>query len=190
MSPLTSERGQEMLGYLPGLYQDSVVTQDLLQAEGTEFDALRQALDEIVNQFFARTATWALDRWEQELGLVTDTSQTDSERQDRIVSRIRGTGTATISVVQSVAESYDKGAIDISEEFGSYSLTVYFVNTTGVPPNLGDLKAAVRSVVPAHLDITYRFNYFRWDQLDAMDDTWDQFDALGLTWDELAVYQP
>jgi hypothetical protein len=177
-----------MLTYLPRYYETSRVMRTILQAEGVEFDKLRQALDDTLNQFFVRTATWGLDRWEEELGLPVTPDQLESERRDKIISRLRGYGTATITVVKQVAEAYDKGAIDIVEDHAAYTITVQFVDTTGVPPNLDDLKAAVRAVVPAHLDIKYEFNYFIWDELDKKLWTWDQLDALALTWDELEVY--
>ncbi|CEP67896.1 Bacteriophage Mu, Gp48 [Moorella glycerini] len=185
--PITSTRGQEMLTYLPRYYETSRIMRAILQAEGAEFDKLRQALDEVLDQFYVRTATWGLDRWEEEVGLPVTPDQPEVERQDKIISRLRGYGTATISVVKQVAEAYDKGAIDIVEDHAAYTITVHFVDTTGVPPNLDDLKAAVRTVVPAHLDILYEFNYFLWDEWDKKQETWDQFDSLALTWDQLEV---
>ena len=186
--PITSTRGKEMLSYLPPYYETSRVMRSILQAEGAEFDKLREALDETLNQFFVNTATWGLDQWEEELGLPITPDQLDAERRDKIISRLRGYGTATIYIVKNVAESYDKGAIDIVEDHAAYTITVHFVDTTGVPPNLDDLKAAVRAVVPAHLDILYEFNYFLWQELDSKNWTWDQLDALALTWDALEVY--
>lgn len=177
-----------MTTYLPRYYEISRVMRAILQAEGVEFDKLRQALDETLNQFFIRTATWGLDRWEEEVGLTVTPDQPEAERRDKIISRLRNYGTATIKVVKEVAEAYDKGAIDIVEDHAAYTITVHFVDTTGVPPNLDDLKAAVRAVVPAHLDILYEFNYFLWQDLDAQNWTWDQLDALALTWDEWEVY--
>lgn len=186
--PITSTRGQEMLSYLPRYYETSRVMWAILQAEGSEFDKLRQALDETLDQFFVRTATWGLDMWETELGLTPAHDQPDAERRDKIISRLRGFGTATIGIVKQVAESYDKGAIDVIEDHAAYTVTIRFVDTSGVPPNIDDLKAAVRAVVPAHLDIKYEFNYFVWDELDKKLWTWDQLDALNLTWSELEVY--
>jgi len=186
--PITSTRGKEMLSYLPHYYETSRVVRAILQAEGAEFDKLRQALDETINQFFVNTATWGLDRWEEELGLPITPDQPEAERRDKIISRLRGYGTATIYIVKNVAESYDKGAIDIVEDHAAYTVTVHFEDTTGVPPNLDDLKAAVRAVVPAHLDIQYEFNYFLWQELDQKMWSWDALDSLALQWSELEVY--
>lgn len=185
--PITSTQGQLMLEYLPPYYETSRVMRALLQAGGSEFDKLRQALNETLNQFFVNTAAWGLDRWEEELGLPITPDQPEAERRDKIISRLRGYGTATLYVVKNVAEAYDKGAIDIVEDHAAYTITIQFVDITGVPPNLDDLKAAVRAVVPAHLDILYEFNYFLWQEWDAKNETWDAFDALALTWDQLEV---
>lgn len=176
-----------MLTYLPRYYETSRIMRAILQAEGEEFDKLRQALDETLDQFFVNTATWGLDRWEEELGLPVTPDQPTDERRDKIISRLRGCGTATISVVKQVAESYDNGAIDVIEDFPAYTVTIRFVDTAGVPPNLEDLKVAVRAVVPAHLELQYQFNYFIWDEWDAKSETWDVFDSLSLTWSELEV---
>lgn len=176
-----------MLTYLPRYYETSRIMRAILQAEGAEFDKLRQALDETLDQFFVNTATWGLDKWEAELGLPVTPDQPEAERRGKIISRLRGYGTATIAVVKQVAEAYDKGAIDIVEDHAAYTVTIQFVDTTGVPPNLDDLKAAVRAVVPAHLEILYEFNYFLWDEWDRKQETWDQFDSLMLTWDQLEV---
>ncbi|TMV48116.1 DUF2313 domain-containing protein [Paenibacillus mesophilus] len=177
-----------MMSYLPRYYETSRVMGSVLQAEGTEFDNLRAALDSTLDQFFARTATWSLDAWERELGLTPAPAQPIGERRDKVVSRLRGTGTATIRVVKDVAEAYDNGTIDVVEDHAAYTVTVRFVDTFGVPPNVNNLLDAVRAVLPAHLDLLYEFNYFLWSDLDAGNWTWDQFDALNLTWDQLEVY--
>lgn len=185
---ITSARGQEMMTYLPRYYETSRVMRGIMQVGGAELDNLRQALDEILAQTFVQTATWGLDKWEEELGLPVTPDQPIEERRDKIISRLRGYGTATISVIKSVAEAYDKGRVDVIEDHAAYTVIIRFVDTRGVPPNLADLQAAVRAVLPAHLDVVYQFNYLIWNELDAKGWTWDYLDSLNLTWDELEVY--
>lgn len=185
---ITSTRGQKMLEYVPKYYETSRVIKSVFQADGNEFDLLRTALNDALNQFYVDTATWTLDDWEDELGLVPGNDETNDERRDRIKSRLRGYGTATIYLVKNVAEAYDKGSIDVIQDHPHYKVEIRFVDTTGVPTNLEDLKAAVRAVVPAHLEIFYTYNYLIWNELDNKGWTWDELDALNLTWDELEVY--
>lgn len=185
---LTSPRGEKALSYMPPYYESSRVVQDLFQAEGEELDDWRDTLNQTLDQTFVRTASWALDEWEEELGLSPAPAQPDSERQSRIVSKLRGTGTATIRVVKEVAESYDNGAIEVSENYPAYTITIHFVDTTGIPPNVEDLKAAVRDVVPAHLSLEFVYNYLTFDELENLNLTFDQLATLNLSFDQLMQY--
>lgn len=186
--PVTSVRGRRMTSYLPGYYQSSRVMRALVQGQGGELDRLRQALEETFAQFFVGTATWSLKDWEAELGLPVAPAQPEGERRDKIRSRLRGMGACTIKLVKQVAESYDNGVVEPIEDHAGYTVIIKFVDTRGVPPNIDDLKAAVRAIVPAHLKLQYEYAYFLWSDLDTQGWTWDQLDALSLSWDELEVY--
>lgn len=157
---MISQAGKRMLSYLPKLYETSRVMQSKLDAEGQEIDALRQALDEVLAQTFVQTATWGLDRWEEELGLPPGTGLPDQERRERILSKLRGYGTVTIDVVKAVAESYERGRVEVIPDPPSYTVTIKFVDTRGVPSALPLLQEALRAVIPAHLDIRYEFTYY------------------------------
>lgn len=178
-----------MLSYQPGFFQRSRFVQDQSQNVGVELDDFRTAFTETLDQFFVNTATWGLDRWESELDLTPAQDQPDAERRSRIISRLRGTGTATISIVKQVAESYDRGSIDVIEDFTAYEVTVEFVDTRGTPPNLDDLKKAVRAVVPAHLDLIYKLRYTLYQELNGVY-TYDQIRLSGLTYGDLKTKLP
>jgi hypothetical protein len=188
-NPGTMSRGETMMGYLPDYYRTSRVMRAVLEAQGNELEKLYQAFDNILDQLFIDTASWRLDYWEEELGLKVMPEQPVEQRRDKIKSRLRGQGTATIKLVKQVAETYDKGKVDVIEDVSSYTVTLRFIDTIGIPANLEDLKAAVRAVVPAHLALEFDFNYFIWDELDKKNWTWDELDGLHMTWDELAVYK-
>ncbi|WP_238456865.1 YmfQ family protein [Desulforamulus aeronauticus] len=173
-----------MATYLPRFYETSKVMKSLLQAEGTEFDNLRQAMNEVLEQFFVNTATWGLDIWEQELGIRSSVGKPADQRRAVIKSNIRGIGTVTINLVKNVAESYDGGTVEVIDQPALYQFTVKFVDTRGIPPNLDDLKAAIEAIKPAHLAVKYEFRYLIWDELDAKNLTWDQLDNKNVTWNE------
>ncbi|PYI52711.1 phage portal protein [Paenibacillus flagellatus] len=154
-----------MAGYLPRYYETSRIIRSVLQTEGEEFDLVRETLADTLNQCFVRTSTWGLDVWEDELGLPPAPDQPVGERRDKIVSRLRGVGTATIRVVRDVAESYDYGDVEVMEDAPAYTVVVRFIDTLGAPPNIHDLKAAVRAVLPAHLQVEYAYKYLLVNQL-------------------------
>lgn len=159
-SLLTSPRGREMFSYLPAYYETSRVMQADMNAKGAELDLLFAALDETFQQFFVRTATWGLDRWESELGITTDLSKPLDQRRAVVESKLRGSGKFSGRLVKSVAEAYDGGTVDVSFQPAEWSFTIKFVDTLGIPPNLDDLKAVIEEIKPAHLDVVYEFSYY------------------------------
>ncbi len=156
---MTSPRGREMLTYLPAYYEGSRVMRADMNAKGAELDLLFTALDETLQQFFVRTATWGLDRWESELGIETDLSKPLEQRRAVVESRLRGSGKFSGQLVKSVAEAYDGGKVEVTFQPQEWSFTVKFIDTLGTPPNLEDLKAAIEEVKPAHLKANFEFNY-------------------------------
>lgn len=152
-------RGRELFSYLPTYYETSRVMQSDMDTKGREMDAFYDALNSAADQFFVRTATWGLDRWEAELGIPTDRSKPIEQRRAVLESKLRGAGTFSGRLVKNVAEAYDGGSVNVSFQPGGWSFTVKFVDTLGIPPNLEDLKAAIEEIKPAHLAVEYEFNY-------------------------------
>lgn len=159
MSDLTSPKGQEMLTLLPRYYETSRVMKSILQSQGLEQDELFKALDETLSQFFVDTSTWGLDTWEKELAIPNTAGKPDSQRRSVIKSKLRGIGTVTIALIKSVAEAYDGGTVEVTQQPTLYQFTVKFVDTLGVPHNLDDLKQAIDDVKPAHLTVVYQYKY-------------------------------
>lgn len=144
---------------LPGYYRTSKVMENLTGAEDTELDQFLTKVDEALNQVFVDTATYKLEDWEKDLGIKTDTTKTDSDRRSVIKSRLRGSGTITISHIKNVAESYVNGQVDVIEDNPNFRFTVKFVDPLGIPPNLADLQKVINDLKPAHLGVTYEFTY-------------------------------
>jgi hypothetical protein len=145
--------------YLPTFITDSIVFSEILNAQGAEGDSLDSAMTDVLNQCYVDSATWGLKYWESFLGIPIDELKDTSYRRSVIKSKIRGTGTVTVDLLQSVAQSYDNGEIDVIEHNNLYSFEVQFIGTKGIPPNLTDLQAAIELIKPAHLAVTYTFNF-------------------------------
>lgn len=87
-----------------------------------ELDALWQALDGTLEQYFVSTATWGLEHWENELGITIDASKPVAQRRSVILSKLRGIGTVTVSLIKSVAEAYDGGSVEVTLQPEAYTL--------------------------------------------------------------------
>lgn len=186
-----------MLGYLPPYYDASKVMRAILQAQGSELDKFRYALDDILAQFFVETATWGLDTWERELGIPKIAGKPDAERRSNIIAKLRGIGTVTIATIKNVAESFFGGRVEVTDRQTAYTydvyrdipndpytFTIFFADIYGVPPNIDDLKRVIEEIKPAHLAVVYKYNYLIWATLDNQALTWDALDLKALSWAE------
>ncbi|MFD1885921.1 putative phage tail protein [Paenibacillus wenxiniae] len=157
----SSPKGAELFSYLPAYYERSRIMRVDTDRKGAEMDALYDALDETFQQFFVRTATWGIDRWERELGIVSDTTKPLEQRRAVAESKLRGGGKFSGAQVKNVAAAYERGAVQVTFQPSTWSFTITFLDTIGVPPNLSDLQAMIEQMKPAHLLARYIFRYLR-----------------------------
>lgn len=165
--------------------RSSGVYQALFSAETDQLTDRQNSIDDLVNQMFVDTATWGLEYYEKDLGIVTDTSQTYDERRSVIKSKERGVGTVNRALIKLVSDSYTNGDVDVS--FANSIITVTYTSIYGIPPNEPKLEAAIEEIKPAHLAVTYVFLYIRYEQLDNQY-TYDQMSTK--TYDQLKTQLP
>lgn len=187
--PLSSECGIRMLACCPWYYDTSHIFKWFLQASGAELELMKQGVEEVLNQFFVSSTTWDIDKWEEELGILSVDGKPLEQRRAVILAKLRGIGTATVAMIQNVAESYTYGQVSVTEHPETYSFTFKFIDPYGVPSNLVDVQAAIEEIKPAHLGVIYEFSYMTWDEHDVYNKTWNQWDELDLNWDEREVYK-
>ncbi|MDP1509820.1 YmfQ family protein [Paenibacillus sp. CMAA1739] len=168
LGQMSSERGRELLSYLPAYYETSRVMRSDMDAKGSELDALYLAMDATVGQFFVRTATWGLERWEMELGIETDLAKPLDQRRAVVESKLRGAGTFSGQLVKNVAEAYDGGTVEVTFHPAEWGFTVKFIDTIGIPPNVDDLKAAIEEIKPAHMAVEYKLRYLTIAEVESM----------------------
>lgn len=149
---------EAMQGYLPRYYDDIAEAQAVLNAYAVELEKLNDDIADVLAQFYVDTATWGLAKWEKMLGIPTDETKPLDQRRSLIKSKLRMLGTVTVSVIKNVAESFQYGEVDISEDPKNYTINVKFIVRHSIPPNLQDIKDALRDLIPAHLVINYSFN--------------------------------
>ena len=157
--PFSSVKGAELFSYLPAYYETSRVMRSDMDTKGHEMDDFYQALEETFQQFFVRTATWGLVRWETELAIETDLNKPLEQRRAVVESKLRGGGKFSGKLVKNVAEAYDGGKVAVTFQPQEWNFTIKFIDTIGIPPNLDDLKAVIEEIKPAHLSVEYEFSY-------------------------------
>lgn len=178
-----------LIDLLPPNFEYSAEVVELQGAFNTQVEAIAAAKEDFFRQLDANTATWCLKYWEKAYGLKTDISKPYIYRRTRILSKMRGQGSATKAMIKNTSESFSNGEVDIIEDNSQYTFTIKFIGARGIPPNLDDLKNAIEEIKPAHLAVIYLFTYLTWNEFDSYNNTWNEWDDLNLTWDELEVYR-
>lgn len=170
-----------LLSYMPKYYVTSKVIDNINAANAAELTNFQNKLNSTLNQFFIDTADFTLERWEKELGLEVNNNLNADFRRSRVKSKLRGTGTCTITLIENVAQSFSNGEVDVIEDNANYSFVIKFVGTLGIPPNMNDLEAIINEIKPAHLGFTFEYTYTVWENVKNL--TWEQVSAG--TWEDL-----
>lgn len=149
----------DLFTYMPGYYRYLRPVSEMIRTEAAEFEALNDAIADVLAQFSVDTATWGLSHWERVCGIPIDESKPVEQRRSVIKSKLRGIGTVTVALIKNVAESWYNGEVEVTEQPSLYTVKIKFISKLGVPSNLADIQNALREILPAHLAINFEFSY-------------------------------
>ncbi|SMF72492.1 hypothetical protein SAMN05661091_0875 [Paenibacillus uliginis N3/975] len=147
------------LSYLPSYYQEITEMKSIASAKGAELDNLADRLEDMLDQHYPETATWTLSRYEQDLSIPTNLSKPVEQRRSVIISKMRGSGKVSGSMLKNVAQAFEGGRIDVSVSPAEYKIIITFIDTLGIPENLDDLEKALDDIKPAHMALDYEFRF-------------------------------
>lgn len=171
---------------MPAYYKKSKVMNQLMMGIEKEMQALNEAVTLTENQFFVMLSDKDIERHEQDVGIPLDMSADIETRRSRILSRLRGTGTVTKTMMKNVAASFVNGEIEIVEYPSEYCFAVWFTSKDGVPYNIEDIKAMIEQIKPAHLAVEYVFTYRLWEDVRDVLQKWNMLTTY--TWDWLLTF--
>jgi len=176
-----------LLKKMPVYYKNSKIVRELLIGIEKECERLKNETVLSENQFFVILSDSNIQNHEQDVGLTPDPSADIDTRRGRVLSRLRGTGTVTKTMMKNVAASFVNGDIEIIEYPSEYCFAVKFTSRTGVPYNLSDIQKMIEEIKPAHLAVEYIFTYRLWqDVIDSLKD-WETVNTY--TWAQLLVFE-
>ena len=181
------KREIDLLEYLPSFYHNSDIVKAFMESSSIEVDTIKAYVEDLSKNLYVKTATWGLDLFEEELGLVTDKSVSYEERRERILAKKRGNGTTTKAMIKNTAEAFSGGEVEVIENFSDYSFIVKFVGVKGIPKNLALFKKMIEEIKPAHLNYELAFTYTVWSMVMAKSNIWNDFNNK--TWVELMAYE-
>ena len=176
-----------MLEKMPGYYRKSKVMNDLIHSIENEFERLKSETTLTENQLFVILSDRDIKSHEDDVGLVPDTSADIETRRGRVLSKLRGTGTVTKTMMKNVAASFVNGDIEIIEYPSEYCFAVKFTSKTGVPYNIADIQAMINEIKPAHLAVEYIFTYRLWQ--DILDEIQIWTTAKNYSWEWMLTFE-
>ena len=146
---LTSELGNQMLDSVAPIYDRSKVALYLFQALGTEFQPIVDfSMYDIVAQMFPQTATWGLDYWEEQYGIITDKSKPIEQRRAYFMSLKFNRPPMTPKRIESIVT----GLIGLScEVHDNVDTNKFDVIIRGYIKDLTQVKNTLNTKTPAHL---------------------------------------
>ena len=172
---------------MPGYYRKSKAMNDLVHSIENEFERLKAETTLTENQFFVILSDRDIKNHEEDVGLISDTSADIETRRGRVLSKLRGTGTVTKTMMKNVAASFVNGDIEIIEYPSEYCFAVKFTSKTGVPYNIADIQAMIEEIKPAHLAVEYIFTYRLWQ--DILDEIQIWTTAKNYSWEWMLTFE-
>ena len=181
----------DMLKHIPFYERTSRVILALQAAIGSELDLIDAAIADVLLQYYVDTATdEGLVFWESFVGISSYVGQTLAERRSRIISKIRGIGTVTVAMIKDVAESFEYGLVNVTEDNANYAFEIKFTDVCGVPSRIADVQAAIEDIKPAHLAVTYAYTYTVYNVIATSGLTYDQIRTAGITYEQVKTWTP
>ncbi|MCG8402769.1 MAG: YmfQ family protein [Firmicutes bacterium] len=186
---MNSATGRELLAMLPPRLAAATILAAIIDVRGMEFDAIKEGIEDVRQQLLVETATWALDRWEADYKLKSPAGYTDEERREPIIAKMRAPGRVSIEQIKKVAQAYARGLVKATANPDA-TITVQFIDKRGIPGNIEALKAEIRNIAPAHLDLVYIYLFTLVQELIDWDITVGGLTAACIAVEELKTWEP
>ena len=144
---------------LPALYRQTPEDTELQRVLLDMLARAERDKDFTLEQLFPSTTSgWGLELWERAWGIPVDRTLSDQRRRDRILAKVKGTGTSTLEVIRAIAQSFSSYPAEVIEESALYKFVVWYLGTIGEVEHKQDLIDIINELKPAHLqwEIKYR----------------------------------
>lgn len=153
-SILTNEMAQDIIDWVPPVYGDSYVGLWIFQAIGTLIGEIRGICEALMYETSPATATLLLDQWEDQYGLLRDSSLSVEERRSRIVRKILSRGPCNpVTLAMAVSSALGGVQVEILENVAKNTFAVVLAD---VVDDVTPAVAVLERMKPAHLIYEFR----------------------------------
>lgn len=147
----------DILKYLPHFLSKDPMFHCAAETCNEEHDRLRLALQDLADNFFVNTATWALPLYESFLGIKPSDGDGEEFRRQRILFKLQHVDVSTKDFMNSIINLYSVGHIEeVNEE---YYFKVYCIMNGKDTTTLQKLITQLNIYKPAHLGYAIYLGY-------------------------------
>lgn len=151
-----AQRKQELLDSLPPYYQESPEANAIMRGNASEIERKRAEAQDLLDQMFISTATWGLDYWDRVLDLPPNPRMPIDQRRKRIIVKLRGSATSTVSRLTSIVNAFvSNQSAEIIEQNHLYRFDVR-IPTKNASYDIPGMVEALEEIKPAHLDVMFQ----------------------------------
>lgn len=145
---LSSKEGKNILQMLSPIYGHSYVTLWMLQIIGMQLDKVSNWTAEAALQVTPQTATWTMDFWEQEYGIVPNANWTVEERRQNLMANMKFVSPVNPAKLAELAATVSGVPVAVFENTGKNTFTVLIRQYTDAYDRI---KEVIDRAKPAHL---------------------------------------
>ena len=145
----------DILQYLPAFLAHSQQFKAANDADSKEHDTIRIDLQDVLDQFYVKSATWGLERWEELCGITMDKTLSDSVRRSTIIAKLQNPSSVTEAFLRGLINQHilDKsGTVTDHPETYSTDFNIPLVDKA----SLLCIAKDVRTYIPAHIGQVYK----------------------------------
>ena len=146
---LTDETAQKIIDYVSPVYGNSYVGLWMFQAIGTLLGEVYKICEDLRHETTPATSTMLLDYWEQQYGLLKDSSLTVEQRRSRIVQKTLSRGPCNPAILAADLSNALGGVQVVIEE--NTAKNTFSVNVRSAVEDLTPMNAILERRKPAHL---------------------------------------
>jgi hypothetical protein len=167
---------------VPAYHYDCAQSRAIIETLTDASLAARDAIYDLVQQFWVASATWGLDLWEGLLAIDTDRSKSDESRRRAIITKMQGSGTCNSDMVRRIAQALTGYEAEVVEHPAEYTFSLRFLGEEAgvVPIDKREIIDTVEVIKPAHLKFV--IEAIRWQDLEEKQFTWADMEQVFPTW--------
>ena len=149
MSEFIRWKEVDILTYLPLFIAKDLEFKAMSDADSREHERIRLLLIELLKQDNIQSATYALDKWEEFVGITTKNDSL-SNRRNRVIAKLNNSNSSTKAFLESVANNFvsDESTV-ITPKNESYTMELKF--TKDMCEDINSLQQSIDEFKPAHI---------------------------------------